>query len=187
MRWTAYLALAIGLTTALILQVGVLADLGLPLAAPDLLLVVVVAVAVGWGATPGMVLGFILGLASDLVPPATDAIGREAFVLCLVGYLAARAAPRVRGSALRQMTLIGCLAAVATFVYALVGLASGDASLPWSSLPAAAAGSALYAAVLAPFVIPVALFVTGRSERRRPLPVQRTSTGSRIGTPQGIQ
>ena len=60
----------------------------LPGATPDLVLLVVVALALADGPGFGCAVGFAGGLLLDLVPPADGTVGRWALVLTLVGWLA---------------------------------------------------------------------------------------------------
>lgn len=166
MRLPGILGLAAGLALALALQAVLLAVAHTPLAAPDLLLVLTAALGFAHGPRTGMVCGFLGGLAADLIPPATHAVGREAFVLCLVGYVAGRAAETVRDSVLRSVVLTACLAALSPFVYWAVGTAVGDGEPRPGALVSAAVGSALYAALLAPFVLFVVHLLAGRGETR---------------------
>ena len=171
MRLTGILALLCGLALILALQDLLLAVVRLPLAAPDLLLAVVAALAFVRGPRPGLVTGFLLGLAADLTPPAAHPVGSQAFVLCLSGYLAGRAATAMRGSVLRPVLLVACLAALAPFLYTALDYAVGGGG--FRGVAAAAAASAFYAGLIAPFVIPVVGFVLGRGESRG-LPTQRS-------------
>lgn len=164
MRLTGILGLAAGIFVALVLQAALFSVLRLPLASPDLLLVVVAGLAFAHGPRFGLVTGFCVGLAADVVPPAAHAIGRQAFVLCLVGYLAGRAAQAVKGSTVRPIFFVACLAACSPFVYALLGFAVGDGAFRSGDLLPTAAGSALYAAVLTPFVMPVINAIARRNE-----------------------
>ena len=87
--------------SALVLQLTVLDLLPLPGGiAPDLVLLVVVALALTSGPLPGLVTGFAAGLALDLAPPASHAIGAYALVFCLVGYVCGRAAGEIDRSAI---------------------------------------------------------------------------------------
>ena len=175
MRLTGILALLLGTALTLSLQAALLATLHLPLAAPDLLLAVVAAIAFARGSRTGLVVGFWLGLAADLTPPSTHAVGSQAFVLCLSGYLAGRAALAVKGSAVRPVLLIACLAALAPLLYTCLGLAVGVGARSFDGVAPAAAASALYAAVIAPFVLAAVSFLTGRGATRG-LPSQRSQT-----------
>lgn len=171
MRLTGFLALICGLALVLALQDVLLSTVHLPLAAPDLLLAVVAALGFARGPRAGLVVGFLLGLAADVSPPAAHAIGSQAFVLCLTGYLAGSLAGAVQGTVLRPILTVAGLAAVTPFLYAGLGFAVGAAD--FHGLLAAAAASALYTGVLAPFVVPVVGFVLGRGDARG-LPSQRS-------------
>jgi rod shape-determining protein MreD len=171
LRLTGFLAMVCGLALVLALQDALLSAVHLPLAAPDLLLAVVAAIGFARGPQTALVAGFLLGLAADVTPPAAHAIGSQAFVLCLTGYLAGRAAGAVQGTVLRPILLVACLAALSPVLYAGLDFAVGSGE--FKGVLAAAAASALYTGVLAPFAIPVVGFVLGRGETRG-LPTQRS-------------
>ena len=171
MRLTGFLTMICGLALVLAAQDVLLSAVRLPLAAPDLLMAVVAATGFARGPRTGLVVGFLLGLAADVSPPAAHAVGSQAFVLCLAGYLAGRTASAVQGTVLRPILVVACLAALSPFLYA--GLAGAVGTADFHGLPAAAAASALYTGVLAPFVVPVVSFVLGRGDARG-LPPQRS-------------
>jgi rod shape-determining protein MreD len=78
---------------ALIVQVTMVNRL--PFAAvPDVVLVVVIALAVLHGPVPGAVIGFFAGFAADLLPPSHHLIGQYALVMCVTGFVAGRGAER---------------------------------------------------------------------------------------------
>jgi rod shape-determining protein MreD len=140
---------------ALALEMSVAPHLRLPYAVPDLVLLSVLALAASWGPTGGAVSGFALGLAQDLAPPSTCAIGRHALVLALVGALAGRAAREVRRSALRTALLAGRYAFGAMLLNLLIGLALGDGiGLTHPGLLLALGATALYTAIATPFIVP---------------------------------
>jgi rod shape-determining protein MreD len=125
-RLTGFLTMICGLALVLALQDALLAAVHLPLAAPDLLLVVVAAVGFARGPRSALIAGFLLGLAADISPPAAHAIGSQAFVLCLSGYLAGRAAGAVHGTVLRPILVVACLAAFSPYLYAALDYAVGS-------------------------------------------------------------
>ncbi|MFL6110198.1 MAG: rod shape-determining protein MreD [Catenulispora sp.] len=171
MRLTGILTLLCGLALVLALQDVLLSAVRLPLAAPDLLLAAVAAVALARGPRAGLITGFLLGLAADLTPPAAHPIGSQAFVLCLAGYLAGRVATAMRGSVVRPVLLVACLAALVPYLYTALDYAVGSGG--FRGVAAAAAASALYTGLITPFVLPVVGFVLGRGESRG-LPTQRS-------------
>jgi rod shape-determining protein MreD len=86
-------ALPVALFVAVAVQLTVVNRLPLPGGtAPDLVLVVVAAIAVSTSPMTGLLTGFAGGLALDIAPPATHYAGEYALVFCLTGYFAARVA-----------------------------------------------------------------------------------------------
>jgi hypothetical protein len=77
----------------------------------------------------------------------------------------------VRATALRPILVVACLAGLVPFLYAALDYAVGTGT--FHGVAAAGAASALYAAVLAPFVVPAVGFVLSRGESRG-LPSQRS-------------
>ena len=76
---------------ALAAQLTIVNRLSLPGGAgPDLVLLVVVALALIGGPLPGVLTGFLAGLALDIAPPASHTVGEYALVFCIVGYACGR-------------------------------------------------------------------------------------------------
>lgn len=162
----ALLGFVLGLV-ALALQVSALSLLPLPWATPDLLLVVVAALAFGYGEFYGLLFGFCAGLAFDIVPPASGAIGRTAFVLCLVGYLAGVFRRLAQRSAIKPVLLVGVLSAIGVLVDVGVNILVGDHMPLGSAWWHAVLGAAGYDMLLSPFVLPLVLALVRRVDRRR--------------------
>jgi rod shape-determining protein MreD len=113
--------LAIALFAAVVIQLTVVNRLPLPgAAAPDLVLLLVAAIAVATGPATGAVTGFAGGLALDIAPPAAHYAGEYALVFCLVGYAAARVVRAV-------WDMTGEHDPVATFTVMAVAVAAGEA------------------------------------------------------------
>lgn len=75
------------LVVAIALQTTLVNRLPLPgNGQPDLVLLIVLALATVGGPLPGMLTGFIGGLALDVAPPGSDLTGEKALVFCLAGY-----------------------------------------------------------------------------------------------------
>ncbi|WP_405618082.1 rod shape-determining protein MreD [Streptomyces sp. NBC_01508] len=151
---------------ALVIQVSVLARLQLPGAVPDLLLLVVVALALVYGHTSGALIGFGAGLLADLAPPADHAVGRYALVLCLIGYLAGLAKPdngQLR-TALGPMVVVVGPAVTTTLLYAGVGALVGDTAARHVGLTNLVVTSAIYDLLLAPFTVPLIMALARRAE-----------------------
>jgi len=92
--------IVLAVVAALVTQVTVIGRFALPGGGPDLLVPVVVTLSFLRGARAGAVIGFVVGLAMDVLPPADHVIGQYALVMCLIGYFAGRARERAPGAAL---------------------------------------------------------------------------------------
>ncbi|MEV8290025.1 MULTISPECIES: rod shape-determining protein MreD [Streptomyces] len=167
---------------ALVVQVSVLARLQLPGAVPDLLLLVVVALALVYGHTSGALIGFGAGLLADLAPPADHAAGRYALVLCLIGYLAGLAKPdsgQLR-TALGPMVVVVGAAVTTTLLYAGVGALVGDTAARHVGLTNLVVTAAIYDLLLAPFTVPLIMALARRAEND-PL-AEKSSGGSDVAS-----
>jgi len=149
---------------ALAVQVTLLSRLPLPGATPDLVLLVVVGLALCHGPGFGLVLGFAAGLATDLVPPADHEIGRWAFVLTLVGYLAGTARDETRRSAFVPLAVVAAAAAGSVLLYAGLGALMDDAHVTWGAVMELLPTAVVYDVVLSAFAIPAILAVVRRTE-----------------------
>lgn len=141
---------------ALVLQVSVLARLHLPGAVPDLMLLVVLALAITYGHVGGALVGFGAGLLADFAPPADHAAGRYALVLCVIGYAAGLARPdtgQVRSASL-PLFVVGAAAIGSTLLYAGVGALVGDTAARHVGLGELLFTALLYDLLLAPFTVP---------------------------------
>ncbi|MFD3522544.1 rod shape-determining protein MreD [Streptomyces sp. NPDC058653] len=166
MRFNRMLLSVTLVVVALVVQVAVLARLQLPGAVPDLLLLVVVALALVYGHVSGALIGFGAGLLADIAPPADHAAGRYALVLCVVGYLAGLAKPdhgQLR-TALGPMVVVVGAAVTTTLLYAGVGALVGDTAARHVGLTNLIITSAIYDLLLAPFTVPLIMALARRAE-----------------------
>jgi rod shape-determining protein MreD len=166
MRFNRMLLSATLVVVALVVQVSILARLQLPGAVPDLMLLVVLALALVYGHTGGALIGFGAGLLTDLAPPADHAVGRYALVLSVVGYLAGLARPetgRLR-SAAGPLLVVVTAAAGTTLLYAGVGAFVGDSGGGHVGVTQLVLTAALYDLLLAPFVVPFVMWLARRAE-----------------------
>ncbi len=147
---------------ALLLQTAVLSALPLPGAVPPLLLVVVAALALAEGPAAGLVIGFLAGLAADLL--SDHALGRLALVHALVGYAAGQLADRPERSALLPVGVVAAAAAGAVALFAAQGFLLGDPRVTVGALLRSGTSSLAYAVVLAPFVVPAVPALVRRAE-----------------------
>lgn len=163
---------AVTVVTALVLQTTVVARLPLPGDPPDLVLLVVVALALAEGPLSGVVTGFVAGACADLL--ADHQVGRLALAYLLAGWLAGLG--EGERSAWRPFVSAGAGAAVALLVYAAEGLLLGDARVTGDALLGALASSVPYAVVLVPFVVPLVAVLCRRVDpdpERRLVPARR--------------
>lgn len=142
------------LLLAILIQVTVLAVVPLPGAAgPDLVLVVVVALALTGGPLEGMLAGFCSGLALDVAPPATHLVGQYALVFCLVGYGCGRLSGHLSESAWAPIGVVAIGSAAGELLFALTGMIFGDMDITWSAVGHVLPASVLYDVLLSPFVL----------------------------------
>lgn len=139
--------------TALLVQGAVLARLPLPGAAPDLVLVVVVAFALAEGSRSGLVTGFAAGLLADLSGDAQ--LGRLALVYGVVGYVCGLARDDTDRSVLLPFATVALGAALGVLLYAGEGVLLGDPRITGGSVLRSLASTVPYSVVLTPFVVPV--------------------------------
>ena len=164
MRPSRRAVLALLVLLAVVLQVTVLARLPLPGAAPDLVLVVVVAVGLVEGPRTGMLTGFAAGLLADLSCDAE--LGRLALVHVLVGYLAGLLQDDADASPLVPALAAGGLAALAVLVYAAGGVLLSDPRTTSAAVGRSLVSTVPYCAVLAPVVFPAVGALLRRPDRR---------------------
>ncbi|OKJ41464.1 rod shape-determining protein MreD [Streptomyces sp. CB01580] len=181
MRLNRILLSTVLVVVALVVQVSVLARLQLPGAVPDLLLLVVLALAFVYGHTSGALIGFGAGLLADLVPPADHAAGRYALVLCVIGYLAGLVKPesgQLRSAAVPMVAVVGA-AIGSTLLYALVGALVGDTAARHVGLGSLLFTAALYDLLLAPFTVPLIMAIARRTVND---PVAEASGGGDVSS-----
>ena len=149
---------------ALALQVTLLSRLQLPGATPDLLLLVVLGLGLAYGPSFGLGAGFGAGLAADLVPPADHEVGRWAFTLTVVGYLAGLAQAETRRSAFVPLAVVAAAAVGSVLLYAGLGALLDDPDVTWSAVTGLLPTAVVYDVVLSAFAVPAVLALSGRLE-----------------------
>ena len=150
--------------TALLLQAVVVNRLPLPGYGPDLTVLIVVAFALTAGPTYGVVLGFIAGLAADVLPPADHTLGRLALAYAVVGYLAGLVEDVEERSVLTTVAVVAIASGVAVILYAGVGALVGDHRITADAVAHSLASTVIYDVVLAPFVVPLIALAVRRAE-----------------------
>lgn len=143
------------LLTAAVIQTSLLPAVGITGIRPDLLLLVVVAVALREGALSGLRIGFAAGLLTDLLVLQAPA-GLAALVWTTVGFTVGSARPYLASDSLSAPILIAFSSALlATFGYGLLTLLLGDERGSPALLFQGSVGVAVVTTIVAPVVLPV--------------------------------
>jgi rod shape-determining protein MreD len=150
--------------TALMLQSVVVNRLQLPGSGPDLPVLVVVAFALGAGPSYGALLGFVTGLAADVLPPADHTLGRLALAYAVAGYIAGLVEDVEERSVLTTVAVVAVGSGVAVILYAGVGGLVADHRVTANAVAHSLASTVIYDVVLAPFVVPLIALAARRAE-----------------------
>lgn len=142
------------LLAAVVLQVSFFGYFAWEGVVPNLALLVVVAAGLIRGPELAATLGFLGGLALDLVPPADHVAGRWALAMVVVGYLAGRVRQDSGRSSLVALGTVAACSFVGTSVYALSGMLLRDQSIPVAEALRVIPEAMLYDLLMAPFVLP---------------------------------
>jgi rod shape-determining protein MreD len=175
--------IAQALAVPLVLLVAVMAQLAVvnraPLpggTGPDLVLLVVTAVAVRTGPMVGMLTGFAGGLALDVAPPASHLAGEYALVFCVAGYACGRARNAIV-HATGEMTMVAALTvmvlgtAAGEAGKAALGRLVSDPDVTGQVIRHVLPGAIVYDLVLCPFVLwLVSLMLRRPAPERAPRP-----------------
>jgi rod shape-determining protein MreD len=147
-------------------------------AGPNLVLLVVAALALAGGPMAGVLTGFLAGLALDVAPPGSHFVGQNALVFCLVGYFCGLLADDASGDAEQGHTALFEIAVVAAgavggeALLALLGVMLSDPRVTWPAITNVLPAAVAYDVLLCPFVLytaAAALRLAGvRGEGRRP-------------------
>jgi rod shape-determining protein MreD len=155
---------AVAVLAAVLLQVTLLNNVPFPGGAgPDLVLVVVVALALTGGPRDGAIIGFAAGLALDIAPPASNLLGQSALVFCLVGYGCGRLRVVLERSAWLPVAGVAVGAAAGEVLYALVGLIFGDPDVTWQAARQVLPAAVFYDLLISPFVFYAVAWLGGYS------------------------
>lgn len=146
---------AVLIVAAVVIEVTLLAPLPFPGATPGLVLVVVAGVAFALGPVTGAVAGFAAGLLLDLAPPAAGTIGVGALVLTVVGYALGRVFDSDDRPVILTTLLTAAAAALSVLAVAALGGLLGNPRIRWDEVLSMVITSALYAAILALPLVPL--------------------------------
>ncbi|HMI26211.1 MAG TPA: rod shape-determining protein MreD, partial [Streptosporangiaceae bacterium] len=146
-------------------------------AGPDLVLLVVAALALAGGPMAGVLTGFLAGLALDVAPPGSHLVGQNALVFCLVGYACGLLADDASGdaeqghTALFEIVVVAAGAVCGEALLALLGVMLSDPQVTWPAITNVLPAAVAYNVLLCPFVlyaVAAALRLGGaRGESRR--------------------
>ncbi|MEX2486834.1 MAG: rod shape-determining protein MreD [Nitriliruptoraceae bacterium] len=150
-------ALAAVLLVALVTQTVLFPLLPTAWFRPDVLLLVVVAVALADGPFPAMRVGFAAGLLTDLLVLVAP-LGIATLVLTVVGYVVGALRPYLSPSSVSAPLAVALVTGgAATAAYGTLAMLLGDDRFGARTLVEAAFGVAVYNALIAPLVLrPVA-------------------------------
>jgi rod shape-determining protein MreD len=166
-------------------------------AGPDLVLVLVAALALATGPLLGALTGFWAGLALDVAPPGSHFTGQNALVFCLIGYACGLLAyePSADGvaeqghTALFEIVVTAAGAICGAALAALLGVMLSDPRVTWPAISHVLPVAAAYDAVACPFVLyaaAAALRLAGaRDGGRRSPAVTRMARAASPGMAQG--
>jgi len=157
-----FLVAVLAVLLSLVLQVSLFPYVAWQGVVPNLCLLVVVAAALMLPASEALVLGFVAGLALDLVPPADHLAGRWALALTVVAFLAARIRQDVRPTALTVVGTVAASSFVGTSLYALTGILLQDPVMGVSDLLGVILVAVVWDVLLTPFVLPLLMKLFSR-------------------------
>ena len=149
---------------AVVLQVAVFPHVVWDGIVPDFCLLVVVGAALVRGPAFAATLGFFAGLMLDLAPPADHVAGRWALALVVVGYVAGLMRQDTRASVSTVVATVATSSLVGTSVYALSGIALGDAVPDVGGLTRVVLVALLWDVLLTPLVLPAVMRLFTRLE-----------------------
>jgi rod shape-determining protein MreD len=128
-------------------------------AGPDLVLLVVAALALAGGPMAGVLTGFLAGLALDVAPPGSHFVGQNALVFCLIGYLCGLLADDGSGdaeqghTALFEIVVVAAGAVCGEALLALLGVMLSDPRVTWPAITNVLPAAVAYDVLLCPFVL----------------------------------
>ena len=128
---------------------------------PDLVLLVVAALALASGPMAGALIGFWAGLALDVAPPGSHFVGQDALVFCVIGYACGLLADDSSGegatepghTALFEIVVTAAGAICGEALAALLGVMLSDPRVTWSAITNVLPVAVAYDVLLCPFVL----------------------------------
>ena len=172
--WLAPVVLAV----ALVIQLTVLDGLSLPRGGvPDLVLVLVVALAIVGGPMRGMMAGFAAGLCTDIAPPGSPLIGQYALVFCLAGWAAGSLGRFTKRSPLRALAAAAVVVAGAEALAAALGKVLEPDQVSVAEIRRFLPVTIAYDLVLCPFALYLLILAMTTKASRSPATSALAGTG----------
>jgi len=159
--WRHWLLAAGLLILEVVLEYSVLTRIGLPGATPDLVTITVVAFALKYGPSTGTILGFAAGLALDLAQPADGIVGSTALILAILGFAVGSITLPDR-PVLPAIGIVVVSAIAVVLATAALAAVLGSPRVTWQAMPGLVLSTAVYAGILAPFLVPAVWFLAAR-------------------------
>lgn len=148
-----YVGILVLLLVVLLLQRTILARLDVPFGTPDLLVIVVAAVALQTGPVLGCFTGFLAGFGADLL--SDHALGRLAAVLCVVGYLLGMLREEAQRSVAIPLVAVAVGGVLAALLFAGTGALVDDDRAGGTLLVDRCIAAVLYGVIVTPFLYPL--------------------------------
>jgi rod shape-determining protein MreD len=126
---------------------------------PNLVLLLVAALALAGGPMAGVLTGFFAGLALDVAPPGSHFIGQSALVFCLIGYVCGLLSDDFSGdaeqghTALFEIVVTAAGAVCGEALAALLGVMLSDPRVSWPAITHVLPVAVAYDILLCPFVL----------------------------------
>jgi rod shape-determining protein MreD len=126
---------------------------------PNLVLLLVAALALAGGPMAGVLTGFFAGLTLDVAPPGSHFIGQSALVFCLIGYACGLLSDDFSGdaeqghTALFEIVVTAAGAVCGEALLALLGVMLSDPRVKWPAITNVLPASVAYDVLLCPFVL----------------------------------
>ncbi|MCM3923231.1 rod shape-determining protein MreD [Frankia sp. AiPs1] len=141
------------LSVALVVQVSIVARLGLPGGRLDLVLVLLAAISLIEGPLVGAVSGFVVGVLADLA--SSHVLGQSALVMCLIGYAVGLVMDAAERSVAVPLGATAGACVAGTLGYAATTSIFGEAALTGGEAVIRALAAGVYAVLLTPFLFPL--------------------------------
>ena len=158
---------ALLLITAVVLQRGVVSELRIFDAVPDLLLILAVGAGIAGGWERGALVGFFAGLAMDLMLPTPMGLSALSYLIAGAAVGRLRSAD-LRAARWRVMALCALGCAIGVVVYAVVGAVLGRSDFLGFHLVVVVAVVSFAGAVLGPWAVRLCHWADVEDDQYRP-------------------